>query len=280
MSRIRNIKPGYFKDADLFDAEKASGLPLRVAYAGLWTIADRAGRFKWKPREIKTDVLPYDDVDMGEVLEALASHKFIFKYKSAGFDYGFIPNFEKHQFINKNEAVSQLPEPPENINAQSQIVSVEQAQEIHCVTQTTDTDISDTDDVVAPAIAVASKPKPDRGTRWPADEKVPEDWFAPILARFRELGRAPPDLRLEAEKFVNYWASKSGKDATKLDWPKTFLNWCLNARTDQRSASERRFGNLKAGAGGAAFMDRPAGEGVEARPDNLVRLALTGGSGK
>jgi hypothetical protein len=28
-------------------------------------------------------------------------------------------------------------------------------------------------------------------------------------------------------KFCNYWQSKSGKDATKLDWDKTFQNWVL-----------------------------------------------------
>jgi hypothetical protein len=132
----------------------------------------------------------------------------------------------------------------------------------------------------APAGADASKPTPLRATRWPAEQKVPPDWLPPVLERFRELGRAPPDLRLEAEKFANYWAGKSGKDATKLDWPKTFLNWCLNARTDQRSASERRFSNLKSGASGAAFVDGERGQGVEAQPSNLVRLALSGGSGK
>lgn len=115
MSRIRNIKPAFFKDSELYDAEAATGLPLRVAYAGLWTVADREGRFKWKPREIGTDVLPYDNLDMGTVLDALVKCGKIFKYKAAGFDYGFIPNFGRHQFINKNEVQSQLPEPPTNI---------------------------------------------------------------------------------------------------------------------------------------------------------------------
>lgn len=33
----------------------------------------------------------------------------------------------------------------------------------------------------------------------------------------------------ETEKFRNYWRSKSGKDATKLDWPATWRNWMLTA---------------------------------------------------
>lgn len=111
MSRIRTIKPGFFKNAELYDAEAGTGLPLRVAYAGLWTVADREGRFKWKPREIKTDVLPYDNCDMAEVLNALASRNFIFKYKCAGEDYGYIPKFKEHQHVNPRESLSTIPSP-------------------------------------------------------------------------------------------------------------------------------------------------------------------------
>lgn len=39
------------------------------------------------------------------------------------------------------------------------------------------------------------------------------------------------DLNLETEKFINFWIAKSGKDATKMDWPATWRNWILNART-------------------------------------------------
>jgi uncharacterized protein YdaU (DUF1376 family) len=35
-------------------------------------------------------------------------------------------------------------------------------------------------------------------------------------------------IRTEAEKFRNYWTAKSGKDATKIDWPATWRNWILN----------------------------------------------------
>jgi hypothetical protein len=38
------------------------------------------------------------------------------------------------------------------------------------------------------------------------------------------------DLRLETEKFVNYWRAKAGKDATKIDWAATWRNWMLNAQ--------------------------------------------------
>jgi hypothetical protein len=37
------------------------------------------------------------------------------------------------------------------------------------------------------------------------------------------------DGQRETLKFINYWQAKSGKDATKVDWPATWRNWMLNA---------------------------------------------------
>jgi hypothetical protein len=38
------------------------------------------------------------------------------------------------------------------------------------------------------------------------------------------------DVKAEHLKFVDYWCSKSGKDATKVDWVRTWRNWIRNAR--------------------------------------------------
>lgn len=119
MARIRAIKPDFFRHEALFEAERASGLPLRVAFAGLWTVADREGRFRWKPRTLKLDVLPHDDLDFGTVLNALEDARFIARYTVDGEEYGIILSWAKHQYVNKNEAASDIPEPPSNINARA-----------------------------------------------------------------------------------------------------------------------------------------------------------------
>lgn len=111
MARIRTIKPDFFKHDGLFDAEQESGLPLRLAFIGLWTVADREGRFAWRPRQLKTDALPYDEVDFSRVLDALASRGFIVKYASGDEHFGYIPSWNKHQVINNRETASCLPEP-------------------------------------------------------------------------------------------------------------------------------------------------------------------------
>jgi hypothetical protein len=63
-----------------------------------------------------------------------------------------------------------------------------------------------------------------RGTRLPEDFAITDDmktWFTEKCPGV--------DGRRETEKFRNYWRAKSGKDATKVDWPATWRNWMLTA---------------------------------------------------
>jgi len=115
MPRIRTIKPEFFSNYKLYKAEQESGLPLRVAFAGLWTLADREGRFKWIPQELKLGTLPFDDVDFSRVLHALGTRGYIKKYRGNNGQneefFGFIPSWQDHQCINNRESTSLLPTP-------------------------------------------------------------------------------------------------------------------------------------------------------------------------
>ena len=111
--RIRTVKPEFFKDDDLFDLEQDHGLPFRVAFAGLWGCCDREGRFVWKPRPLKSDILPYDEVDFGSILDILEEHGFIVSYEAGGKKYGWVRTFSKHQRVRRDEAQSLLPPCPE-----------------------------------------------------------------------------------------------------------------------------------------------------------------------
>lgn len=112
MARIRTIKPEFFDHVGLFDAEQETGLPLRLAYIGLWTQADREGRFIYEPRRLKARILPFDDVDFLRVLDALTTRGFIQTYEIAEKKYAFIPSWHDHQSINNKEKESSLPSPP------------------------------------------------------------------------------------------------------------------------------------------------------------------------
>jgi len=65
---------------------------------------------------------------------------------------------------------------------------------------------------------------PKRASRLPEGWQPPESTIRKMRERFPHL-----DLRSEHEKFCNYWLSKSGRDATKVDWARTWINWIITA---------------------------------------------------
>lgn len=109
MARIRTVKPELFRHEELFDLEIDTGLPVRLSFIGLFSCCDREGRFKWRPRSLKLDVLPHDNIDFSRVLDALVTRGFVVKYRASGVDYGCIPSFLTHQSINNRESESTIP---------------------------------------------------------------------------------------------------------------------------------------------------------------------------
>lgn len=103
------MKPDLFKHDELFEAEHETGLPLRIAFVGLFTVCDREGRFAWRPRRLKIEILPYDDIDFTRVLDALKTRGFLVHYENSGVEYGCIPSFTSHQMINNKEQASSIP---------------------------------------------------------------------------------------------------------------------------------------------------------------------------
>jgi hypothetical protein len=106
------VKPEVATHEGLFDLEQATKLPIRFAWVMLWTVCDREGRFRWRPRMLKADVLPFDALDFGLVLDALAGARFIQRYEANGEVYGCIPTWHEHQAMNSREPISKLPHPP------------------------------------------------------------------------------------------------------------------------------------------------------------------------
>lgn len=118
MARIRTIKPDFFRNEGLQDLERDNpGSYVMLVFAGLWTLCDKAGRFEWKPRTIKLDVLPFLDFDMGTTLTLLERFSYVRRYEMDGKLYGVVPSFEEHQRINGKEAQepAKYPEPVEFI---------------------------------------------------------------------------------------------------------------------------------------------------------------------
>ena len=66
-----------------------------------------------------------------------------------------------------------------------------------------------------------------RGTRLPHNWTLPDDWseWASEARRWY-----PNDVDAEAMVFADYWQSKAGQTAIKLDWKKTWQNWVRQSR--------------------------------------------------
>jgi hypothetical protein len=142
-TRIRSIKPEFFKHEGLYDLERETGLPIRIAFAGLWTCCDREGRFEWRPRWLKTEILPYDEVDFSRVLDALATRGFLVKYAIGSEIYGCIPSWKKHQVINNKELPSVLPSPTESILIQEPDASLTRVARVADASQTRESPVTD-----------------------------------------------------------------------------------------------------------------------------------------
>ncbi|WP_328186970.1 hypothetical protein [Marinobacter sp. OP 3.4] len=109
MARARNIKPGFFTNDDLGELSPLA----RLGFIGLWGQADFNGNMKYKPKRLKVEVLPYDNVDFAELVGELQQAGFVEIYQVDGEDYLHVVNFRKHQRPHKNEVLrgTDIPQP-------------------------------------------------------------------------------------------------------------------------------------------------------------------------
>lgn len=110
MARARSIKPGFFKNDQLAELPMSD----RLLFSGLWMLADREGRLEDRPKRIKAEIFPYDDVDVDGCLSRLNDAGFITRYCVGSERFICIPTWLRHQNPHKNEPLSRIP-PPVNV---------------------------------------------------------------------------------------------------------------------------------------------------------------------
>lgn len=104
--RARNIKPGFFKNEDLLECS----MPARLLAPGLWMMADREGRLEDRPKRIKLEIFPGDDVNIEALLGELVRAKHILRYRQGENNFIQILKFKEHQRPHSNETASIIPE--------------------------------------------------------------------------------------------------------------------------------------------------------------------------
>lgn len=113
MARSRNIKPGFFENEDLTEMSPYG----RLLYIGLWMHADGHGKLEYRPRRLKMQILPCDDVSAEELLSDLERLGFIETYECSlnpGKRVIRVPSFLKHQnpHVKERNKPSQWSNPP------------------------------------------------------------------------------------------------------------------------------------------------------------------------
>jgi hypothetical protein len=110
------IDPSFWIDEKLGTCEPLA----RILFMGLISQADDEGRLNGHPALIKSLIFPYDhevttqNVEEWLILLAAAERRLILRYEVGHQKYIAIPNFKKHQTINKPQT-SKLPAPlPDN----------------------------------------------------------------------------------------------------------------------------------------------------------------------
>ncbi len=106
MARARNIKPSFFTNDELVELEPI----YRLLFIGLWVLSDREGRLENRPKKIKMELFPADNVDIESGLSALQKTGFISLYNCYETNVIQINNFAKHQAPHGLEKDSDLPD--------------------------------------------------------------------------------------------------------------------------------------------------------------------------
>lgn len=107
MARARNIKPGFFKNERLVELPFST----RLLFAGLWTLADREGRLEDRPKRVKMEIFPADNVDVDKALQELHDAGFVLRYQNEAGRFVQILAFKTHQTPHYSEKPS-LIKPP------------------------------------------------------------------------------------------------------------------------------------------------------------------------
>lgn len=96
MARIRTIKPEFWTDSKILRLT----IPARLFFIGLWNFADDNGVIPDDTLQLKAQIFPCDNIDVGKLIDELESVGLIKRFDN-GKRYIWIINFLKHQRIDR-----------------------------------------------------------------------------------------------------------------------------------------------------------------------------------
>lgn len=116
MSRIRTIKPSFFRSLTIADLP----VPTRLTFVGLWTYVDDDGRGVDDARLIKAELWPLDDTYSVKKVEAdlqrIEKANLIERYDVDSKRFLRVRSWIEHQHINRPSPSNHPPSPEESLN--------------------------------------------------------------------------------------------------------------------------------------------------------------------
>jgi hypothetical protein len=95
VARIRTIKPEFWVDEQIVELDYVT----RLLFIGLWNFVDDEGYIEYKPKRIKMQVFPADDLELSGALRNLLETRRLTKFNSDQGELVQITNWERHQKI-------------------------------------------------------------------------------------------------------------------------------------------------------------------------------------
>ena len=226
MPRSRNIKPSFFKNEILGQAEPLLGL----LFISLWTLADKSGRLEDRPLRIKAETFPYrENIDINGYLTKLQQLEFIDRYIHNGKSIIQVINFDKHQSPHSTEKSSELP----CKSIESTITVIQPLNnESACVSSNINVLIPDSlipdslipDSLIADSLRAEKTAPNHKGKQLGKDWQLPKAWGEWALSEDRNLNN--DNVRKIAEQFKDHWiANANQRNAKKSDWEAAWRNW-------------------------------------------------------
>ena len=206
MARIRTIKPEFWVDDQMVELDFVT----RLLFIGLWNFVDDEGFIEYKPKRIKMQVFPADDLDVSRELQNLLEADRLSVCDSDQGELLHVINWERHQKISNpthtkftNVAARTLTSEPVSLENS---VPVEKS-----------------------SYRSALKGKegkgrerneaPARGTRVPDSfsiNKEMRDWASTEVPLV--------DIDKKLPEFIDYWTGVAGAKGVKRDWLSTWRN--------------------------------------------------------
>ena len=236
MARIRSVHPGLFTD----ECFASLSMTARVLLIGIWTEADDAGVFEWKPVTLKMRIFPADNVDVPAALEEIEAAGAVKRFDAGGKVYGSVRNFCKYQRPKTPKSHHPL---PDHIRKWTGVKDGEFPQ--NGETTSAEPEPFPQNGEIASQMedgggVGGGKEEKKKGARKSAPAYVVEGKVIKLAAKdfgtWRESYHAIPDLRAELQKADDYYFTNPPKGS----WFHVASRWLAKAHNDALKAQPQR----------------------------------------